>query len=70
MSRLTHATYAAPGFEIERRELDKTIRAETLEAKRIQREEGCTWAEAMRQVRLAEDTHTMELAELHDPYGS
>lgn len=48
MSRLAHATYAAPGFEAEKRALDKVIQAEIREAQRIQRQTGCTWTEALR----------------------
>lgn len=48
MSRLAHATYAAPGFEAEKRALDATIQHEVAEAQRIRRATGCTWAEAIR----------------------
>jgi hypothetical protein len=50
MSLLAHATFAAHGHDMKalRRSLDAQIQFEILEAKRIQREVGCTWAEALR----------------------
>lgn len=48
MSHLAHSTYAAPGFEAEKKALDKQIQAEIAEAKRIQQQTGCTWTEALR----------------------
>ena len=48
MSLLAHATRAAWGMQKERRELDKQRLLEVNDAKRIQRETGCTWAESLR----------------------
>ena len=48
MSLLAHTTRAAWGMQKERRELDKQRLLEVNDAKRIQREMGCTWAEAIR----------------------
>ncbi|MBS0454040.1 MAG: hypothetical protein JSS14_22280 [Proteobacteria bacterium] len=48
MSLLAHATFGARGFQAERRALDARIQAEIVEAKRLQRELGCTWSEALR----------------------
>lgn len=48
MSALAHATFGAPGFEREKRDLRRTVAARTVEAKRIQAERKCSFAEAMR----------------------
>lgn len=48
MSKLAHATYAAPGFEAEKRALSKLIQHEIREAKRIRAQTGCAWTEALR----------------------
>lgn len=48
MSRLTHATYGAPGFEAEKRAAAKQDQHEIEEAKRIWRQTDCTWSEALR----------------------
>lgn len=48
MSTLEHATYVAPGFDQEKRELGAIIQHEIIEAKRIQQETGCSWNEALR----------------------
>jgi len=48
MSFLGDAVYAAKGFALEKRELDCAIRFEVDEAKRIQRQIGCSWSEALR----------------------
>ena len=48
MSLLAHTTYGARGFAAEKRNLDKRIQAEIMEAKRIQKAAGCTWSEALR----------------------
>lgn len=70
MSILAHATYAAPGFEAEKRDLDLRIRHETHEARRIQRHFNCTWTEALHIASqlIAEDQHVLALAEYHHPY--
>lgn len=49
MSLLAHATRA--GRPVAQRNLDKEIREETREARRIRAQLGCTWAEALRIVR-------------------
>ena len=51
MSRLAHATFAAQGFEAERRALDKTVQWEIRRAKAIQAQTHCTWDEALREAR-------------------
>jgi hypothetical protein len=50
MAKLTHATFAAKGYDMrtKRKELDQRIQDEIIEAKRIQREHGCSWSEALR----------------------
>jgi hypothetical protein len=48
MSLLAHATCGARGLEPDRKALDKRIQHEITEAKRIQRETGCSWSEALR----------------------
>lgn len=48
MSKLAHSTFAAPGFEAEKRAQASQAQHEILEAKRIQKETGCTWTEALR----------------------
>ena len=52
MSLLAHSTYGAPGFGAERKALladrDAKRRLEVANAKRIQKQLGCTWAEAIR----------------------
>ena len=48
MSRLAHATFAAPGFSAEKRQQAAQAQHEIQKAKRIQRETGCTWTEALR----------------------
>lgn len=52
MSRLAHSTYGAPGFGPERKallaDLDAKQRLEVASAKAIQKQTGCTWAEAIR----------------------
>ncbi len=48
MSLLAHACLMVPGFEAEKRALDQRIQAERWEARRIQQQTGCTWAEAIR----------------------
>lgn len=48
MSLLAHALCAAWGMQTQRRELDKQRLLEVNEAKHIQRETGCTWAQAIR----------------------
>jgi len=73
MSFLAHAclmdhpiSFFTPARRAERRQLDATIQAEIIEAKRIQQQTNCTWSEALRLAR--EDRHVMQLAELHQPY--
>lgn len=56
MSLLAHATYAIASvpassrmkLKVRKRELDEQIQFEIREAKRIQREVGCSWGEAVR----------------------
>lgn len=50
MSRLAHATYAAPGLDMRarRKAMAPQIQREVVEAKRIQQQTGCTWTEALR----------------------
>lgn len=48
MSLLAHAVYGAPGFEAEKRDLDKRIQAEIREAHRIQEQTNCSYEEALR----------------------
>ena len=52
MSRLAHSIYGAPGFGPERKallaDLDAKRRLEVTNAKAIQKQTGCTWAEAIR----------------------
>jgi hypothetical protein len=48
MSRLAHATYAAPGFAAEKRAQAAQAQHEIREAKRIQAQTGCSWTEALR----------------------
>lgn len=48
MSLLAHSTFGAPGFKAEKRDLDKRIQFEAREARRLQRELGCTRTEALR----------------------
>lgn len=47
MSRLAHATLAAPGFEAEKRDMTATAQLEISQAKRIQQQSGCSWTEAL-----------------------
>lgn len=48
MSAIAHATYAAQGFDAEKRALAATAQHEIAQAKHIQRQTGCTWTEALR----------------------
>ncbi len=48
MSLLAHATLGAPGLEPQKRALTNHIKAELAEAKRIQKQLGCTWTQALR----------------------
>lgn len=48
MSLLAHATYGAPRMEREKRNLTNHIAMELQEAKRIQKQLGCTWGVALR----------------------
>ena len=50
MSLLAHATYAAGGLDMHtlRKAQDAQIQAEIIEAKRIQKQIGCSWGEALR----------------------
>jgi hypothetical protein len=48
VSVLAHATYAAPGFDAEKRSLAAQAQREIVEAKRVQAQLGCTWTEALR----------------------
>ena len=47
MSRLAHAALGAPGFATEKRAAHEESQAIIVEAKRIQRDLGCTWTEAL-----------------------
>lgn len=47
MSRLAHAALGAPGLAAEKRAAHEEAQAAVVEAKRIQRELGCTWTEAL-----------------------
>lgn len=47
MASLTHATLGAPHMDAEKRKLDSIIQFEIKEAKRIQKELDCSWAEAL-----------------------
>ena len=66
MSLLEQTTFAAPGFEAEKRPLDATIQAEIIEAKRIQQQTNCTWSEALYLAR--EDRYITKMAEVYRPY--
>lgn len=55
MSLLAHACLMARGFEAERRALDKRIQDEAMEARRIQRQLGCSWSDALRLARQKPD---------------
>jgi hypothetical protein len=48
MSRLAHSTYAAPGFKPEKTNQKRNAQAEIIEAKKIQKQVGCSWSEALR----------------------
>jgi hypothetical protein len=48
MSLLAHATFAAKGFDAEKRNLDRVIQDEIAEAHRVQRQVRCSWSEALR----------------------
>ena len=48
MSVLAHVSIGARGLEALRRDLDRRIVFETEEAKRVQQQTGCSWAEAIR----------------------
>ena len=48
MSLLAHSTCAHWSMQKERRDLDVQRLHEVNEARRIQRETGCTWAQAIR----------------------
>lgn len=48
MSKLAHATFAAPGFAREKQDLRREAAIRAAEAKRIQAERKCSFAEAMR----------------------
>ena len=56
MSILAHATYGALRFDMEKRDLAKQAQQEIAEAKRIQKQTGCTWGDALRLV-LKEKNH-------------
>jgi hypothetical protein len=47
MSLLADAMRAARGLEAERRNLDREIRDEVAEARRIQAQLSCSWADAL-----------------------
>lgn len=64
MSLLAHSTYAAPGFEVEKRNLHNVIQHETAEANRIQRDTGCSRTEALRLAKALTD-HSPLAARLH-----
>lgn len=49
MSRLAHATFAAPGFESEKRALASQAQIEIRQAKEIQTRTGCSWTQALRE---------------------
>jgi hypothetical protein len=51
MSILAHAVYGVRNFGAEKRTLNATIQHEIREAKRIQAQVNCTWAEALRLAR-------------------
>ena len=75
MSLLAHAclmdlpiSFFTPERRAERRQLDATIQAEILEAKRIQQETACTWSEALYLAR--EDRHLTKMAEYFRPYDA
>ena len=48
MSYLADSVYAFRNAKIQRKNLDKRIPDEIIEAKRIQAETGCTWDDALR----------------------
>lgn len=48
MSALAHAVFGAPGFEHEKQDLYRLVAVRIAEAKRIQAERKCSFAEAMR----------------------
>ena len=49
MSRLAHATFAAPGFEPEKRALARQAQLEVQQAKEIQARTGCSWTQALKE---------------------
>lgn len=49
MSRLAHATFAAPGFEPEKRALARQAQLEVQQAKEIQTRTGCSWTQALKE---------------------
>lgn len=49
MSRLAHVTFAAPGFEAEKRALARQAQLEVQQAKQIQARTGCTWTQALKE---------------------
>lgn len=48
MSKLAHATHAAPGFDAEKKAGAKQAQHEIKQAKQIQARTGYTWTEALR----------------------
>lgn len=49
MSRLAHATFAAPGFDAEKRALASQAQIEIQQAKEIQARTGCSWTQALKE---------------------
>ena len=56
MSILAHATYGAPRFDLEKHDLAKQAQQEIKEAKRLQKQTGCSWGDALSLV-LKEKNH-------------
>ena len=51
MSALAHASLGAPGFEAEKKAAADRAKREIIEARRLQRETGCSWTAALRVAR-------------------
>lgn len=48
MNKIAHAVFGAPGFDTEKKDQANQAQHEIQEAKRIQRQTGCTWSEALK----------------------
>lgn len=52
MSKLAHFSASTLGLTTLKKELNKTIQLEIMEAKRIQKEVKCGWTEALKLARI------------------